>query len=110
MIDMASPVRDRVYSAIRAVTRATTAEAGHATTAIIQVVENALPYAGWLPIDSAPEDEHVILATSGGHVGEAVMLRDEDAGEPKWTWALGPVHPDHKPLGWKPMPKFSGAN
>lgn len=66
--------------------------------------------AGWRPIDSAPEDEHVILATSGGHVGEALMLHDEDTGQQKWTWALGPVHPAHIPLGWKPMPKFNGAN
>jgi len=58
----------------------------------------------WLPINSAPEDEHIILCTTGGHVGEAIMLRDEDTGEQKWTWALGPVHPTHTPLGWMPMP------
>ena len=66
--------------------------------------------AGWRPTDSAPEHEHVILATSGGHVGEAIMLVDEDTGAQKWAWAIGPVHADHKPLGWKPMPKFVGEN
>lgn len=59
---------------------------------------------GWRPIHSAPEDTHVIIATSGGFVGEALMLMDEDTGQQKWTWALGPVHPNHVPLGWMPLP------
>lgn len=58
----------------------------------------------WRPIHTAPEDTHVILATRGGFVGEALMIRDEDTGRQKWTWALGPVHPNHVPLGWMPMP------
>jgi hypothetical protein len=62
----------------------------------------------WRPISEAPEDQHVILATTGGHVGEALMLRDEDTGAQKWTWALGPVHPQHVPLGWMPLPTSIG--
>ena len=58
----------------------------------------------WKSIASAPEDEHVILCTSGGHVGEALMLLDEDTGRQKWTWACGPVSKFHQPLGWQPMP------
>lgn len=58
----------------------------------------------WRPIDTAPEDCCVLLATSAGWVGEAIMLRDDDTGEPVWSWAAGPVHPNHKPLGWMPMP------
>ena len=58
----------------------------------------------WHSINTAPEDEHVILATSGDHVGEALMLRDQDTGEQKWTWAGGPVSKFHTPLGWRPMP------
>lgn len=71
-----------------------------------QVLEAALSarVSDWLPVETAPEDEHVILATAGGHVGEALMLRDEDTGAQKWTWALGPVHPNHAPLGWRPLP------
>ena len=71
-----------------------------------QVLEAAVRVhqSGWLPVDTAPEDQHVILMTTGGHVGEALMLRDEDTGQQKWTWALGPVHPNHTPLGWQPMP------
>lgn len=71
-----------------------------------QVLEAAVRVhqSGWLPVDTAPEDQHVILMTTGGHVGEALMLRDEDTGQQKWTWALGPVHANHTPLGWQPMP------
>ncbi len=58
----------------------------------------------WRSTDTAPEDVPVILATSGGHVGEAIMLIDEDTGKQKWAWALGPVHPNHEPYGWQPMP------
>lgn len=58
----------------------------------------------WRSIDTAPEDQHVILATSGGFVGEAIMLLDDDTGRQKWTWAHGPVHENHAPLGWMPMP------
>jgi len=59
---------------------------------------------GWRPVATAPEDEGLILCTSGGHVGEALMLRDEDTGEQKWTWASGPVSKFHAPLGWQPLP------
>ncbi|GGE36549.1 hypothetical protein GCM10007276_12550 [Agaricicola taiwanensis] len=58
----------------------------------------------WRSIDTAPEDEHVILATTGDHVGEALMLIDKDTGQQKWTWAGGPVSKFHIPLGWQPMP------
>lgn len=43
MIDMASPVREQVYGAIRALTCATVAEAEAATKAIIRLVDNAMP-------------------------------------------------------------------
>lgn len=62
-------------------------------------------YFGWRSIDTAPEDEHIILATSGGFVGEALMLIDEDTGRQKWTWALGPVHEKHVLYGWMPLPE-----
>ncbi|ALN73568.1 hypothetical protein [Aureimonas sp. AU20] len=67
--------------------------------------EAAANYDGWKSIDTAPEDEHVLLSTTGGHVGEALMLIDEDTGQQKWTWAGGPVSKFHQPLGWMPMPK-----
>ena len=41
-----------------------------------QVLEAAMgSIAGWLPVDTAPEDQHVILMTTGGHVGEAPASR-----------------------------------
>lgn len=64
---------------------------------------------GWRSIDTAPEDQHVILCTSGGHVGEAIMLVDEDTGQQKWAWALGPLHPNHIPYGWRPLPDALNA-
>lgn len=74
-------------------------------SALSQPVATPAPHGDyWHSINTAPEDEHVILATSGDHVGEALMLRDQDSGEQKWTWAGGPVSKFHMPLGWRPMP------
>jgi hypothetical protein len=58
----------------------------------------------WRSIDTAPEDTFVLLATSKNVVGEAIMLIDEDTGQQRWTWANGPVHPNHEPYGWMPIP------
>lgn len=66
-------------------------------------------WVGWRSIDTAPEDQHVILCTSGGHVGEAIMLVDEDTGQQKWAWALGPLHPNHIPYGWQALPEALNA-
>lgn len=82
--------------------------------AMVQRWRNALAeptprWDGWRSIDTAPEDQHVILCTSGGHVGEAIMLIDEDSGQQKWAWALGPVHPSHIPYGWQPLPEALNA-
>lgn len=107
---MASPIRERIYGAIRAFTCATVSESEAATGAIVRIVTDSMPSSGWRDVGDAPEDEHVILATSGGHVGEAIMLRDEDTGTQKWAWAIGPVHESHKPLAWKAMPRFAGVN
>lgn len=65
-----------------------------------QVTEAMPNWNGWRSIDTAPEGQHVILATSGGHVGEAIMLIDESTGRQKWAWALGPVRSNHAPWGW----------
>ena len=97
-----SAQRDIMNRAADALT-AQAAELAEARAERDSAVFRAMPL-DWCDIESAPEDEHVILATTGGHVGEALMLRDEDTGRQKWTWALGPVHPSHEPLGWQPMP------
>lgn len=58
----------------------------------------------YLPIKDAPIDECVILATSGGWVGEAIY--GEDAEQPAWRWihSQEPLHPNLTPLGWTPLP------
>ena len=59
----------------------------------------------WHPIKEAPIDEWVILATWGGHVGEAIYGEDEE--KPQWRWAHGLnnfVHEKLTPLKWMPLP------
>ena len=60
----------------------------------------------WQPLETAPEDEWVILATSGEHVGEAIMLIAENgAAEWRWAGAAGSsIHTGLKPLAWMPLP------
>ena len=43
MVDMATILREKIYSAVRAFTCATVAEAEAATKVIIRLVDNALP-------------------------------------------------------------------
>ena len=58
----------------------------------------------WRPISTAPVDEHVLLATTGGWVGGAIFGEDEE--EPTWRWVdnTKPLHPKFTPLGWMPLP------
>lgn len=70
-----------------------------------EAVVEALPnWNGWRSIDTAPEDCRVILATAGGWVGEAIMLRDEDTGEQVWTWVDTGKPSLHSCYGWMPLP------
>ena len=70
-----------------------------------ETVVEALPnWNGWRSIDTAPEDCRVILATAGGWVGEAIMLRDEDTGEQVWTWVDTGKPSLHSCYGWMPLP------
>lgn len=63
------------------------------------------------PPETAPEDEPVILATSGGWIGEAWMLVNEDTGQQEWWWVgRDPQGKERRAdlhfqlLGWQPMP------
>ena len=65
---------------------------------------SAEKFPAWLPLSSAPTDEHVLLATTKGWVGGAIYGEDEE--EPTWRWVdnKSPLHPSIKPLGWMPLP------
>lgn len=70
----------------------------------------------WRDMESAPNEEWVIIATDGGWVGQACRewygpngLGEPQDGELRWFWAgsnnLQPIHEKHKPIKWSPMPK-----
>jgi hypothetical protein len=70
----------------------------------------AMPYPPPEPIETAPEDESVILVTRFGWVGEAYMLKDEDTGEQIWFWISGPqVAETDTKIGWYPLPHYTSA-
>ena len=55
---------------------------------------------------NVPIDELLILATTGGHVGEAIYGEDEE--KPGWRWVAGlnnMLHKNHTPVAWMHMPK-----
>lgn len=60
----------------------------------------------WQPIGTQPHDKGVILATTGGWVGEAVYGEDEE--NPQWRWKGAAsrqyIHQNFKPLGWQDLP------
>lgn len=76
-MDTTNPVREQIYSAIRAFTCATIAEAEAATRAIIRLVDNALPDDGTcVRCGSAPR-------TGSGLCNTCV---DEDADRQRPAW------------------------
>jgi hypothetical protein len=72
------------------------------------IVEFVLAATGWQPLSTVPEDEWLLVATTGGWVGEAMVL------DGVWKWASGNVfHSDIVPLEWMPLPEhpeISGRN
>lgn len=64
----------------------------------------AVPTSPWQDIATAPEDEWLLVATTGGWVGEAMHIASE------WKWASGHVfHSDIVPLKWMPLPEHPEA-
>lgn len=59
----------------------------------------------WLPIESAPEDDAVLIYTTSGWIDTAYYVADEDTGERIWEWfGAGKIHPKHTPTHWMPLP------
>jgi hypothetical protein len=70
---------------------------------------------GWQPIETAPEDENVLVATTGGWVDTAFWT-DEDGEGRKWWWLISakeyakhPIHASLAPTHWMPLPKHPTA-
>ena len=59
----------------------------------------------WQPIETAPEDEKVIIATDLGWIDTAFGTTDEDTGIKTWFWQGGrEVHPNNTITHWTPLP------
>lgn len=68
----------------------------------------------WQPIETAPEDTNVLVATTGGWVDTAFWT-DEDGEGRKWWWLVSankfaeyPIHSNLVPTHWMPLPKHPG--
>ncbi len=66
----------------------------------------------WLPIESAPKDENVIIATTKDWVGEARL--DYHAHNENWRWVWAntdmPIAPELEPLKWQHLPAHPGIS
>ena len=70
----------------------------------------------WQPIESAPEDEHILIATKGEWVSVGFYIYDEDEAKRVWYWSdcipksdcywsgCDPIHPNLTLLAWMPLP------
>lgn len=61
---------------------------------------------GWLPIETAPRDHHLVLTWSL-HTGRVVAFLDAT-----WEWWSSPAERPlkHKPTHWQPLPKPPATN
>lgn len=60
----------------------------------------------WQPIETAPEDEWVLIALSTGEVYRAVLTLDDGEYSPAWyLTAFVPLHPKLTPTHWQPLPE-----
>jgi hypothetical protein len=71
--------------------------------------------AAWQPIDTAPEDKNILVATHGGWVDTAFWT-DEDGEGRKWWWLISakeyakhPIHSSLMPTHWMPLLKHPTA-
>ena len=61
---------------------------------------------GWQPVETAPEDEKVIIYTDLGWIDTAFGVTDEDTGIKQWFWCDGKeVHSNNNITHWQPLPE-----
>jgi hypothetical protein len=71
--------------------------------------ESECALASWLPIETAPEDKYILVATEGGNVG--VCCRSDHGDGLTWIldggWGIGVPYPpgSFRPVLWMPLPK-----
>lgn len=60
---------------------------------------------GWQPIETAPEDEKILIFATPDWVDTAFWVLEEDSGEREWFWANArPIHRNFIPTHWQPLP------
>lgn len=114
IIDLA--VQERLGRTMRPINgigpRVFVTDSGYATEALLSFAA-AITRRGaglaWRPIAEAPEDEPVLIFTTGGHRGTAFFTNEDPMGEgKKWFWDGSspptPIHPNLKPIGFMPIP------
>lgn len=67
----------------------------------------------WLPIETAPIDESILIAATPDWVSEGLVLTDSDDNGIEvrtYHWADGcTLHENLKPIAWMPLPKHPEA-
>ena len=60
---------------------------------------------GWnYDMSAAPSDESVIISTTGGWIGEAMLIWCGEVWSWCWAGTLQPLHHNHKPTAWHHLP------
>lgn len=68
--------------------------------------------AGWMPIETAPQDENILIATTPDWVMEARQDLNDDGDEQVWQWVTADgkfLHKSLVPFAWMPKPTFPHA-
>lgn len=59
----------------------------------------------WRPIETAPEDEVILVYVEPDWVASAFYIIDDDTQERIWLWdCCNRMHENHLPVAWMPTP------